>query len=323
MKPKRLRARYAPLRGSTCSRFPPSCARVWRRWWPRLPRASRAPISKSNPARSMSQLIYKADVIARARRLVVKVGSAVLSDAEGLRADVIEGLAREVDTIAAVGARWCWSRRARSRPDARCWRCKARFIDRRAPGRGRRRADRADDAWAKAFAAHGRIVAQLLLTHQDLAERKRRLNARGDDRDAARGRRDSDRQRERHRRGRGNPARRQRHAFLTGGEPGPGRSARNPERRGGRAHRRSAQAPRRTPDSADCGSRGRDARAGGRERRTAGQRRDGDQAQGGAAGGAGGNSGGDRGRPRPGDPERGARSGARMRHADCAGSRAA
>jgi glutamate 5-kinase len=31
--------------------------------------------------------------------------------------------------------------------------------------------------WAKAFDAHGRTVAQLLLTHQDLAERKRRLNA--------------------------------------------------------------------------------------------------------------------------------------------------
>ncbi len=31
--------------------------------------------------------------------------------------------------------------------------------------------------WARAFAAHGRTVAQILLTHQDLAERRRRLNA--------------------------------------------------------------------------------------------------------------------------------------------------
>jgi glutamate 5-kinase len=31
--------------------------------------------------------------------------------------------------------------------------------------------------WAKAFDAHRRTVAQILLTHQDLAERKRRLNA--------------------------------------------------------------------------------------------------------------------------------------------------
>ncbi|MGH7881196.1 MAG: glutamate 5-kinase, partial [Candidatus Binataceae bacterium] len=31
--------------------------------------------------------------------------------------------------------------------------------------------------WARAFDAHGRLVAQILLTHQDLAERKRRDNA--------------------------------------------------------------------------------------------------------------------------------------------------
>src|SRR5208283_2716424 len=32
-------------------------------------------------------------------------------------------------------------------------------------------------AWARAFAVHGRTVAQILLTHQDLAERRRRQNA--------------------------------------------------------------------------------------------------------------------------------------------------
>src|SRR5260370_31148913 len=32
-------------------------------------------------------------------------------------------------------------------------------------------------AWARAFAPHDRAVAQILLTHQDLAERRRRVNA--------------------------------------------------------------------------------------------------------------------------------------------------
>ena len=40
----------------------------------------------------MSQLNYKESTVARARRVVIKVGSAVLSEAGGLRLDVIERL---------------------------------------------------------------------------------------------------------------------------------------------------------------------------------------------------------------------------------------
>ncbi|MGA7872238.1 MAG: hypothetical protein WCA22_15235, partial [Candidatus Binatus sp.] len=50
----------------------------------------------------MSQLNYKESTVARARRIVIKVGSAVLSDVEGLRVDVIEQLAAQIES--AVGA---------------------------------------------------------------------------------------------------------------------------------------------------------------------------------------------------------------------------
>ena len=51
----------------------------------------------------MSQLIYKREAIAKVRRLVVKIGSAVISDAGGLRADVIEQIALQVDSIVRDG----------------------------------------------------------------------------------------------------------------------------------------------------------------------------------------------------------------------------
>ena len=81
-------------------------------------------------------------------------------------------------------------------------------------------------------------------------------------------------------------------------------------------HRRSAQAPRRAADSADHRPRSRDARAGRRERGTARQRRDGDQAEGGAAGGARGNQRDNRAGTRARYADGGARSRARNRHAD-------
>src|SRR5208282_4069427 len=63
------------------------------------PRVS--PDPQSGP--SMSQLIYKADVLRRTRRIVVKVGSAVLSDAGGLRAEIIHRLAADIDYLIARG----------------------------------------------------------------------------------------------------------------------------------------------------------------------------------------------------------------------------
>ena len=49
----------------------------------------------------MSQLNYKESTVARARRIVIKVGSAVLSDVDGLRVDVIEQLAAQIESRCA------------------------------------------------------------------------------------------------------------------------------------------------------------------------------------------------------------------------------
>ena len=51
----------------------------------------------------MSQLDYKQAILKGARRIVVKVGSAVLSDTTGLEAAVITRLAAEVDEAARGG----------------------------------------------------------------------------------------------------------------------------------------------------------------------------------------------------------------------------
>jgi hypothetical protein len=51
----------------------------------------------------MSQVIYKQEHLARARRVVVKIGSAVVSDANGLRPEIIARLAVEIDTVVRAG----------------------------------------------------------------------------------------------------------------------------------------------------------------------------------------------------------------------------
>ena len=91
-------------------------------------------------------------------------------------------------------------------------------------------------AYETAFARFGLHTAQVLLTHEDLADRQRYLNARSTLRDAARARRDPDHQRERHRRHRRDPVRRQRHARRAGHQPDRGRRAGDPHRPAGPVH---------------------------------------------------------------------------------------
>jgi glutamate 5-kinase len=125
----------------------------------------------------MSQLNYKTPILARAKRIVVKVGSAVLSNSEGLKGAVIDQLAAEVDSAIRGGR-------------------EAILVTSGAIAAGRARLHQLGDTsiawrqaaaatgqidlmreWARAFGNHQRSVAQLLLTHQDLAERHRRTNA--------------------------------------------------------------------------------------------------------------------------------------------------
>jgi glutamate 5-kinase len=124
----------------------------------------------------MLQLGYKQAIIAPLRRLVVKVGSAVLSDPNGLRPDVIADLARQIDAIMREGREVVLvTSGAIAAGRARLGRRASTIAERQAAAAtGQIELMR---QWAKAFDVHGRTIAQILLTHQDLAERKRRLNA--------------------------------------------------------------------------------------------------------------------------------------------------
>jgi glutamate 5-kinase len=125
----------------------------------------------------MSQLSYKAPILTRARRIVVKIGSAVLSDTSGLIGDVMDRLAAEVDSTIAGG------REVIVVTSGAIAAGRARLSALGGPTIASRQAAAAAGQidlmreWARAFATHERSVAQLLLTHQDLAERRRRVNA--------------------------------------------------------------------------------------------------------------------------------------------------
>ncbi|HTT77530.1 MAG TPA: glutamate 5-kinase [Candidatus Binataceae bacterium] len=124
----------------------------------------------------MPQLNYKRAVIEPVRRIVVKVGSAVLSDSDGLRREVIYDLASQISTVMSAGREVILvTSGAIAAGRARLGRHGTTIAERQAAAAtGQIELMR---QWARAFDAHGRTVAQLLLTHQDLAERKRRLNA--------------------------------------------------------------------------------------------------------------------------------------------------
>jgi len=124
----------------------------------------------------LPQLNYKRAVIEPVRRIVVKVGSAVLSDSGGLRREVIEDLARQIDTVIRGGREVVLVTSGAIAAGRARLGCHGATIAERqaAAATGQIELMR---QWARAFDARGRTVAQLLLTHQDLAERKRRLNA--------------------------------------------------------------------------------------------------------------------------------------------------
>jgi glutamate 5-kinase len=126
----------------------------------------------------MSQLNYKESTVARARRVVIKVGSAVLSEAAGLRLEVIERLANEVEAAIRAGKEIVIV----TSGAVAAGRAKLSSKLRNATIAARQAAAATGQielmsAWARAFGKHDRAVAQILLTHQDVAERRRRANA--------------------------------------------------------------------------------------------------------------------------------------------------
>ncbi|MFZ0677479.1 glutamate 5-kinase [Candidatus Binatus sp.] len=125
----------------------------------------------------MSQLNYKESTVARARRVVIKVGSAVLSDVDGLRVDVIEQLAAQIESAVRAGQEIVIvTSGAVAAGRARLLKLQGATIAARQAAAATGQIDLMS-AWARAFDGHGRSIAQILLTHQDLAERRRRQNA--------------------------------------------------------------------------------------------------------------------------------------------------
>ncbi len=125
----------------------------------------------------MSQLNHKQDLLGRARRAVIKVGSAVLSDGAGLRTEVIERLAAEVDDVIKSGRDVILvTSGAIAAGRARLGRLPGTTIAARQAAAATGQIELMG-LWARAFAARGRIAAQILLTHEDLAQRRRRQNA--------------------------------------------------------------------------------------------------------------------------------------------------
>ena len=134
----------------------------------------------SQAARPEDQRAHKSRLLKRVRRVVVKVGSNVLAGSGGLKRERVRGLASEIAALTADGrqivvvtsgavasgaARLGADGRQRSRME---WRQAAAAV-----GQIGLMA-----AYERAFAAHERQVAQVLLTHADLADRRRYLNAR-------------------------------------------------------------------------------------------------------------------------------------------------
>jgi glutamate 5-kinase len=125
----------------------------------------------------MSQLNYKESTVARARRVVIKVGSAVLSEAAGLRVDVIEQLANQIEAAVKAGREIVIvTSGAVAAGRARMSKLHGATIAARQAAAATGQIELMS-AWARAFGVHDRAVAQILLTHQDLAERRRRANA--------------------------------------------------------------------------------------------------------------------------------------------------
>ena len=123
------------------------------------------------------QLAHKARLLRRVRRAVVKIGSNVLAGPGGLRRGRIRALAAEIAALTAAGRQIVVvSSGAVAAGAVRLGRRRSRIEWRQAAAAVGQIGLMA--AYERAFAAHERHVAQVLLTHADLADRRRYLNAR-------------------------------------------------------------------------------------------------------------------------------------------------
>jgi glutamate 5-kinase len=125
-------------------------------------------------------LYYRQTLFDQARRVVIKVGSAVLTNGEGLDLGVIDGLARQIAFLCSSGREVILvSSGAVAAGRQRLGVVKTSNEQLRvkqalaATGQGLLM-----QAYEQAFAGHDQIVAQVLLNHSDLSHRRRYLNVR-------------------------------------------------------------------------------------------------------------------------------------------------
>lgn len=125
-------------------------------------------------------LFQRQTLFDQARRVVVKVGSAVLTDEKGLDRTIVAQLARQLTFLQATGREVILvtsgavatgrRRLGKQKAEHEALKIKQALA---ATGQGLLM-----QAYEQAFAAHDQAVAQILLTHADLSHRRRYLNVR-------------------------------------------------------------------------------------------------------------------------------------------------
>ncbi|MBF0480723.1 MAG: glutamate 5-kinase [Desulfovibrionaceae bacterium] len=117
--------------------------------------------------------------LTKAKRVLIKVGSAVLTGGEGLDAGVVSSLAAQMAALHARGVDIVLVSSGAVAAGRRALTGKAKIdalpSKQAAAAVGQSRLMR---AWDEAFGAHGVVTAQLLLTRDDLESRERYLNIR-------------------------------------------------------------------------------------------------------------------------------------------------
>lgn len=125
-------------------------------------------------------LYYRQTLFDKAKRVIVKVGSAILAGEDGLNMEVIDNLAKEISflhntgrevILVSSGAVAAGKRKVHFPDDQEVTTKEKQALA--AIGQSRLMHD-----YDEAFGKHGKTIAQILLTHSDLADRKRYLNVR-------------------------------------------------------------------------------------------------------------------------------------------------
>lgn len=122
---------------------------------------------------------HKQRLLRRVRRVVVKVGSSILAGPNGIEEGRLARLARELTGIAAQGRQVILVTSGAIAAGARRlgWRQRPRTVPERQAAAAVGQIGLMS-LYDREFARHGLVVAQVLLTHDDLAHRRRYLNAR-------------------------------------------------------------------------------------------------------------------------------------------------